>query len=187
MSANTGLIDRIQARSSRLVDSRQFQLTIVGVILLNALVLALATFDSVDREMGDALFLVNEICLGIFMVEILIRISAFGARPQDYFRSGWNVFDFVVVFAVVIPGVRENAALLRLVRLLRIVRVVSVLPDLRMLVDGMGRALRPIGALALLTVLFLFAYGMVGVQILASRSRTGGGMSDRRCSPFSPC
>ena len=155
----------VQPRCERLAASRAFQLTIFGVILANAVVLGLGTYDSIDADWGDTLFLLNEICLGIFIVEILIRIAAFGNRPQDYFREGWNVFDFVVVFAVFIPGVRENALLLRLVRLLRIVRIISIFPDLRVLVGGMGRALRPIGAMVVLTVLFLFVYGMVGVQL----------------------
>ena len=133
--------------------------------MFNAIVLGLETYDSLDSDWGDTLFLLNEICLGIFIVEILIRITAYGSRPQQYFTNGWNVFDFVVIFAVFIPGVRENALMLRLVRLLRIVRVISVLPDLRVLLSGMGRALRPIGSMAAMTLLLLFVYGMVGVQL----------------------
>ncbi|MEX1219164.1 MAG: ion transporter, partial [Solirubrobacterales bacterium] len=159
------LTQRVQPACRRLTDSHAFQLTIFAVILVNAVVLGLGTYDSIDAESGDTLFRLNEICLGIFIVEILIRIAAYGNRPLDYFREGWNVFDFVVVFAVFIPGVRENALLLRLVRLLRIVRIVSIFPDLRVLVSGMGKALRPIGAMAALTLLLLFVYGMVGVQL----------------------
>ena len=155
----------ISSHCARLVASKNFQLTIFSVIVLNAIVLGLGTYDSLEQDWGDTLFLLNEICLGIFIVEILIRITAYGKRPQQYFTDGWNVFDFVVVFAVFIPGVRENALLLRLVRLLRIVRVISVLPDLRVLISGMGRAMRPIGSMAAMTVLFLFVYGMIGVQI----------------------
>ena len=155
----------IQRVCSRIAESHRFQMTIFTVIVLNAVVLGLDTYDTISREWGDTLFLLNAIFLGIFMVEILIRIAAYGSRPQDYFKDGWNVFDFVVVFAVVIPGVRENATLLRLVRLLRIVRVISIFPDLRVLVRGMVGALRPIASMALLIVLFLFTYGMVGVQL----------------------
>jgi len=159
------LTQTVQPRCLRLAESRAFQLTIFGVILVNAAVLGLGTYDSIDADWGGTLSRLNEICLGIFVVEILIRIGAYGNRPLDYFREGWNVFDFVVVFAVFIPGVRENALLLRLVRLLRIVRIISIFPDLRVLVSGMGRALRPIGAMAALTLLLLFFYGMVGVQL----------------------
>ena len=152
-------------RCARIAGSKRFQLTIFGVIVLNAIVLGLDTYDSVDERWGDTLFLLNEIFLGIFIVEILIRISAYGSRPQDYFKDRWNVFDFIVVFAVFIPGVRENATLLRLVRLLMVVRVISVLPDLRVLISGMGKALKPIGSMAAMTLLLLFVYGMIGVQL----------------------
>jgi len=152
---------------ARLAGSTRFQLTIFGVIVLNAIVLGASTYDSIENEHGDTLFLLNEIFLGIFIVEILIRLAAYGSRPQDYFKDRWNVFDFVVVFAVFIPGVRENATILRLVRLLRVVRVISILPDLRVLISGMGRALRPIGAMAAMTVLLIFTYGMVGVQLFS--------------------
>ncbi|MGK2955436.1 MAG: ion transporter [Solirubrobacterales bacterium] len=158
-------MSRFSSTCKRVASSKRFQLIIFGVIVFNAIVLGLETYDSLDQDWGDTLFLLNEICLGIFIVEILIRITAYGGRPQDYFKDGWNVFDFIVVFAVFIPGVRENALLLRLVRLLRIVRVVSVLPDLRVLISGMGRAMRPIGSMAAMTILLLFVYGMVGVQL----------------------
>ncbi|MFM9054550.1 MAG: ion transporter [Solirubrobacterales bacterium] len=150
---------------SRLVHSSWFEGFIFTVIILNAIVLGLETYPDIQDRYGDTLYLLNEIFLGIFIVEILLRISAYGSRPWNYFRSGWNVFDFVVVFAVFIPGVRENATLLRLVRLLRVVRVVSVLPDLRVLLSGMARAIPPIASIAALAVLLIFIYGMIGWKI----------------------
>ena len=150
---------------SRLVHSKWFEGFIFTVIILNAIVLGLETYPDIQDRYGDTLFLLNEIFLGIFIIEILLRISAYGSRPWNYFRSGWNVFDFVVVFAVFIPGVRENATLLRLVRLLRVVRVVSVLPDLRVLLSGMARAIPPIASMAALAVLLIFIYGMIGWKI----------------------
>ena len=150
---------------ARIVDSSGFQGFIFTVIVLNAIVLGLETYDGIYDRYGSTLELFNEIFLGIFVVEVLLRISSYGLKPWNYFRNGWNVFDFVVVFAVFIPGVRENASLLRLVRLLRIVRVVSVLPDLRVLVSGMGRALPPIASMAAMAILLMFIYGMIGWKI----------------------
>jgi hypothetical protein len=43
-----------------------------------------------------------------------------------------------------------------------VVRVVSVLPDLRVLVRGMVRSLLPIGTMAIVGILLLYVYGMVG-------------------------
>jgi voltage-gated sodium channel len=129
---------------SRIADSSRFQNFIFGVIVANAITVA------------------DEVFLGIFVVELAIRIAAYGRRPQDFLKSGWNVFDFVVIGAAFLPGVRDNVTLLRLVRLLRVVRLVSVMPDLRILVRAMARSLPPIASLGLLTLLLMYVYGMGG-------------------------
>ncbi len=85
-----------------------------------------------------------------------IRLTAHGLRPQRFFRSGWNVFDFLVVAASFAPGLRENATLLRLVRLARVVRVVRLLPDLRVLIVAIGRSLPGMASLAILGILVLY-------------------------------
>ena len=149
-------------RCRRIADSGRFQAFIFGVIVFNAVVLGLGTYDSIDERIGTALTVLSDACLGIFVIELAIRVCAYGRRPQDFFREGWNVFDFIVIMAVFVPGVRENATLLRLVRLLRIVRLVSVLPELRVLIRGMIGALPPIGSMGVLAVLFLYVYGMLG-------------------------
>ena len=146
----------------RIADATTFQVFIVGVIIANAIVLGLETYPSIERDVGDTLSVLNEVFLGIFVLELAIRIAAYGSRPQDYFKDGWNVFDFVVIAAAFLPGMRENATLLRIIRLLRVVRIVTVFPDLRFLVRGMVSSLPPIGSMAMLTVLLIYIYGMVG-------------------------
>ncbi len=152
----------IREACERVANSGRFQAFIFGVIVFNAIVLGLETYDAVDDRIGGALAAANDACLGVFLVELAIRIAAYGRRPQDFFRDGWNVFDFVVITAALVPGLRQNATLLRLVRLLRIVRIISVLPDVRVLLRGMVRSLPPIGSMAVLVVLLIYLYGMVG-------------------------
>ena len=145
----------------RIADSQRFQAFIFGVIVLNAIVLGLGTYD-LSSGFESTLTVLDEVFLGIFVVELVIRITAYGRRPQDFFKEGWNVFDFVVIALAFAPGLRENVTLLRLARLLRVVRLVSVMPDLRILVRAMARSLPPITSLFLLTVLLMYIYGMVG-------------------------
>jgi voltage-gated sodium channel len=145
----------------RIAESRRFQNFIYAVIVLNAVTLGLGTYDW-DDTVSEAITVADETFLGIFVVELVIRIAAFGRRPQDFFKDGWNVFDFVVIGAAFLPGLRDNVTLLRLVRLLRVVRLVSVMPDLRILVRAMVRSLPPIASLVVLTVLLIYIYGMVG-------------------------
>ena len=152
----------IRETCERIANSGRFQGFIFGVIVFNAIVLGLETYDALDDRIGGVLAAANYACLGVFLVELTIRIAAYGRRPQDFFRDGWNVFDFVVITAVFVPGLRQNATLLRLVRLLRIVRIISVLPEVRVLLRGMVRSLPPIGSMAVLALLLVYLYGMVG-------------------------
>jgi voltage-gated sodium channel len=148
--------------AARVVDSAPFTTVVVATIAVNAVVLGLQTYDGVVDRWGDALDLINALCLGIFAVELVVRIGSYWPRPWRFFRSGWNVFDFVVIGAAFVPGVRQNSTLLRLVRLLRVVRIVRVLPDLRVLLLGVWRSVLPLASIAAVTAMLLFVYGMVG-------------------------
>jgi voltage-gated sodium channel len=146
----------------RIVDSRWFDPLMLGVIFVNAITLGLETYDAVEQSIGRELHTANDVILGAFVVELLIRFGADGFSPRRFFRSGWNVFDFVVIGASFLPGLRENATLLRLVRLLRIVRAVRLLPDLRVLTVAVGRSVPGVASLAVITLLLVYVYGMVG-------------------------
>jgi voltage-gated sodium channel len=149
------------ATCRRIADSGLFQGFIFVVIVLNAVTLGLGTYDLGDSA-DSVVTTLDDVWLGIFVVELVIRITAYGRRPQDFFKDGWNLFDFTVIALAFAPGLRDNITLLRLARLLRVVRLVSVMPDLRILVRAMARSLPPITSLLLLTILLMYVYGMVG-------------------------
>ena len=153
---------RIAAACGRVVESSWFDPLMLAIIAVNAVTLGLETYDSIDAAIGRELHLANGVILGLFVIELALRMAAFADRPRDFFRSGWNVFDFVVIAASFVPGVRENATLLRLVRLLRIVRAVRLLPDLRVLTVAVGRSVPGVASLAAITLLLVYVYGMVG-------------------------
>ena len=140
---------------------RRFQAFIFVVIVANAITLGLGTYDF-SASVDSLIATLDDVFLGIFVVELAIRITAFGSRPQDFFKDGWNLFDFVVIGLAFVPGIRENVTLLRLARLLRVVRLVSVMPDLRILLRAMAGSIPPIASLGLLTLLLMYVYGMVG-------------------------
>jgi len=150
---------------AKLADANPFNFFIFGVILANAAVLGLETYPGVAGPHGDTLRTLNEVFLAIFVAELVIRLVGFGARPQDFFRSGWNIFDFLVIVASFAPGLRDNAMLLRIARLARVLRIVRLLPDLRVLVVAIGRSIPGVLSLAVLAVLVLFVYGMIGWTI----------------------
>ena len=104
---------------ARVIDERWFNTTAALVIVTNALVLGIETYPGAVSRFGFFLEMIDTACLGYFIVELAIRIVACGRRPADFFRNPWNIFDLIVILLAVLPGVRENATLLRLVRLAR--------------------------------------------------------------------
>jgi voltage-gated sodium channel len=153
---------RLGSGCRRVVESSWFDPLMLGVIAVNAITLGLETYDSIDASIGRELHVANEVILGIFVIELLVRMAAHAQHPGGFFRSGWNVFDFIVIAASFVPGVRENATLLRLVRLLRIARAVRLLPDLRVLTIAVGRSIPGVASLAAITLLLVYVYGMIG-------------------------
>jgi voltage-gated sodium channel len=147
---------------ARVVDSPVFTTIVLSTIAVNAVVLGLQTYDGVVDKWGGWLDFLNAACLVVFIVELLVRIASYWPRPWRFFLNGWNVFDFVVVAAAFVPGIRQNATLLRLARLLRVVRIIRVLPDLRVLLLGVWRSILPLASIGAVTAMILFVYGMVG-------------------------
>jgi voltage-gated sodium channel len=155
---------------ARVVESPFFTTLVLAVIVANAVVLGLQTYDDLVPRYGDLLDVLNDVFLGFFVVELALRIGAYGRHPLRFFRSGWNVFDFVIIAVAFVPGLRQNSTLLRLARLLRVVRVVRLLPDLRILLTAVVRSLPPLGSMAILTTLILFVYGMVGWSLFGDEA-----------------
>lgn len=132
------------------------------MILSNAVVIGLETFDKFDARHHETLVLLNGLCFAYYVVELSIRVTSYLPKPFQFFGNGWNIFDFVVVFAAVIPGVRENAQLLRVLRVLRVTRLVRMLKDLRIVVAAIGRAVPGVASLGLAAVMLVYVYGMIG-------------------------
>jgi voltage-gated sodium channel len=153
---------RIAKECARLAESGWFQGAVVAVIIANAAVIGMETYDSLERRHGALLDTLNDVFLAVFTVELAIRLAAQGRRPQEFFRSGWNTFDFLVVALAFVPWVRESVTLLRLARLLRVARLVTVMPGLRLVIAAIARSLAPIASLLVLSFFLLYLYGMLG-------------------------
>ncbi len=154
---------------ARLVDSERFQIFIGSIIVANAIVLGMETYPGLMDSYGATLRFLNTFFYGIFLIELFTRIASYGLRPWNFFRSGWNVFDFIIIGGALVPAVREQATVLRLLRLARIVRLMRFLPDARVLLSTVTKATPAVLSMVVLTVLLLFIYGIVGWTLFGSQ------------------
>jgi voltage-gated sodium channel len=161
-------LSRVAARCTRIVESRVFDAVIVVVIGANAVVLGVETY----RDLGSAgplLHGLEYLFRATFVTEIAIRMLAHGRRPRDFFRHGWNVFDFAVIAAVFIPGLHGDSTALRVIRIARVLRLVRFSPGLRTIVAALLRSLPGVGGFLALAMVTLYVYGMAGWLIFAER------------------
>lgn len=150
-----------RARLGDWMDSPGPRNFITAVILLNALILGLETSPAVRAAIGESMYTVNNIILGIFVLEIAIKLYARGLR---FFMNGWNVFDFLIVGISLIPA-SGPFSILRSLRILRVLRLLSTIKRLRMLVDSLLQALPSIGWSAALLLMMFYIFGVMGTEL----------------------
>ena len=153
------------ARCRSLAEASWFQAMVVGVILVAAINVGLETYPQIMERMGPVLLGLDKLIIGIFVVELIIRIGAHGTKPWRFFLSGWNIFDFVVVVVCLIPLGGAYAAVLRLARVLRVLRLITVVPRLRILVTALLHAIPSIIYVTLLLILLFYVYAVMGTVL----------------------
>ncbi len=149
----------------RITQSPPFNHAITGVILLNAVVIGLDTDAALAQRWGHLFTLANQIFLGVYIVEALLKMAAEYPSLHRYFRDGWNLFDFGIIVVSLIPATGQLAMLARLARLLRVLRLISTLPELRLIVATLVRSIPSMGhVLALMSIIF-YVYAVAGYHL----------------------
>ena len=158
-------MQQISLLADRLVNKAAFEYTIIALILLNGVFLGLGTSPVLEQQYGDLLHLGNQIVLGVFIVEALLKMIALAPRVDMYFRDGWNVFDFLVIVFSLIPATGEFAMVARLARLLRVLRLISAIRELRLIVAALVRSIPSVGHVMLLMSIIVYIYAIIGYQL----------------------
>ncbi|MFY9209950.1 MAG: ion transporter [Aestuariivita sp.] len=134
---------------------------IVLVIIVNAVTLGMETSPILMDFAGPLISIVDRICLTIFVIEIILKLIAYGGR---FFRSGWNLFDFVIVGIALVPAA-ETLSVLRALRILRVLRAISVAPSLRRVVEGFVTALPGMGSVFLLMAIIFYIGSVMATKL----------------------
>jgi len=148
-------------RLAAILSSSRFGNFITAVIVVNAVTLGLETAPSVMAQAGVVIELIDEVCLAIFVLEILAKLIVSRHR---FFLNGWNVFDFLIVGIALVPGA-QGLSVLRALRILRVLRVISVAPSLRRVVEGFITALPGMGSVFLLMAIIFYIGSVIATKL----------------------
>ena len=149
---------------SRIVYSSPFELSIAFVILLNAISLGVLTMPGLSDGARESFEAFDRLALYVYTAELILRMISYGSKPLEFFRRGWNIFDFLIV--ALSPIFAGQTVVLRLLRLLRLIRIFRFLPEVKVLTISIVRSIPPLLSMSVLIFLALFIYGMAGVYLL---------------------
>ena len=137
-----------------------FEWFTVAVILLSAFAVGAKTYD-IPETAQVALQALDFLVTLYFVAEISVRYLADGWR--NFWRRGWNIFDFIVVVASLIPvDESEYALLARLLRLFRVMRLIFFVPQLRLMVESLLASLPRMSYIALMMFIIFYIYAAAG-------------------------
>lgn len=162
---NPGACITVMSPLRDLVESRLFQRAVLSLILVNAVLMGIETSQELMERHRALLTSLGFALQATFVLEILLRVAAFGRHPWRFFRDGWNAFDFAVVSASLLPMAGPFANIVRVARVLRAVRLVSALPELRLIVGTMLRSIPSLGHVVMLLGLLLYSYAVLACHL----------------------
>ncbi len=162
------MISNIQLQDTfyRIRSNKAFELFVVAIIIFSALVIGVKTYPISDNLQRIIHFLDWMITL-IFLVEIIIRFLG-EKEKRNFFKNGWNIFDTTIVIVSLIPIDDSELAIIgRLIRIFRVLRMVSIIPELRMLLNSLLKALPQLGYIVLLIFIIFYIYAAIGSTFFA--------------------
>jgi len=143
-------------------ESKQFQMFFIGIILLSGVVVGLDSYPKISEEYGTILHSLDSIILGLFVFEIVLKLISFTPRVHDFFKDGWNIFDFIIVSACFLPFDGQSVIVLRLLRVLRVVRLVGTIQELKLIVNTLLKSIPSLGYIGVLLFILFYIYACLG-------------------------
>ena len=114
----------------------------------------------------------GSVFLWIFILEACLKIFSMGAvcGYKSYFKSAWNILDFIIVLAGLIEFILEryhlqgvNMRVLRVLRILRPLKAMKTLPSLRKQVSALLMSVLGLVNVLVFLLFIFFLFSIIGL------------------------
>ncbi|MEP1202127.1 ion transporter [Tateyamaria sp.] len=147
----------VRARLRAFLEQDRVVNAIMALIIFNAITLGISTSDWAQANFGTLLNIIDKTVLTIFVIELLLKLYAYGL---SFFRNSWNIFDLFVVSVGLLPSSAGLSAL-RGLRVIRALRLLSVIPQMRAVVQALLDALPGMGAVIVMISIVFYVFGVM--------------------------
>lgn len=160
---------RLVEISHKIISYRLFNYFIFSLIFLSAVIIGVETYPGLAKKYHEVLMIIDKLIIGIFTIEIALKIVANGKRPWIYFSDPWNVFDFLIVVICLIPfSDTHYFAVFRILRILRILRMINIFPKLKLIISALLKSIPSMGYVIMLIGILFYVYAIVGVFVFGA-------------------
>lgn len=148
----------------KIVTSKVFQYCIISIIILNGITMWLETSEVFASEYAGFFQIFNLFVLSVFVGEAILKISFY---KKEYFKSGWNMFDFLIIMVSLLPT-SWPFQILRILRVFRLLRLVTIIPSMRKIVVALFSIIPGILSVWGLLMIIFYVYAILSTQLFGS-------------------
>lgn len=136
--------------------------TITSLIIFNAFVLGVLTYRASMSPGMVALFeFLDAAITWLFVAELSLKLYVY--RFQ-FFRAGWNVFDFLVIGVSLVPGA-SAFSVLRALRVLRVLRLLRFVPMMKRITEALLKSIPGMGAILAVILLVIYVGAVMATNM----------------------
>ena len=189
MKNRTSFCNRIR----KVVDGEAdtpFEYIMLLVVIINTVSIGLETSPSIFEKYGNILFWIDQICLWLFIFELLVKAIAYNKEffgeirtdsdNQKFFHlNKWNIFDLIIVLVSTIGSLPffsvfrvlrlfKSIKVLKGIKSLRVVKtfkLVNGITSLRVMVKAIIKAFPSVLWTFFLLLIFSYVYAIMGTSI----------------------
>ncbi len=137
---------------------------LIILIIINAVILGLETYPAIMARMGSVLMALDNLILGVFVIEIVLRMVGHGAR---FFRDPWRIFDFIVVGIALLPSTGPFSVL-RALRILRVLRILTLVPSMKRVIGGLLGAIPGLSSVIAVMALIFYVGAVIATKLFGA-------------------
>mmetsp|Transcript_8846 Transcript_8846/g.21480 ORF Transcript_8846/g.21480 Transcript_8846/m.21480 type:complete len:394 (-) Transcript_8846:208-1389(-) len=151
------------------INHPQVQLFIIVLIVVNAVMMGVATFDFVSENpaVDSAFETTDTVFLIIFTIELIMQFISLGYK---LFMDGWLVFDFVII---VLSWAFAGLQIIRAFRIFRALRIITRIETMRNLVAALFDIMPRLGAITALLLLIFYIFAVLFTQLFGDLELSG--------------
>eukprot|EP00095_Tigriopus_kingsejongensis_P011168 maker-scaffold259_size234575-snap-gene-1.15 protein:Tk11168 transcript:maker-scaffold259_size234575-snap-gene-1.15-mRNA-1 annotation:"unnamed protein product" len=147
-----------------IVHDMLFDATVTLCIILNTAFLA-AEHHGMSEDLKHVLSIGNKVFTSFFTLEAVLKLLCLS---KEYFASGWNIFDLVIVIGSLIDLSVESVngiSVLRGMRLMRVLKLAQSWTTMKVLLSIIISTLGALGNLTFLLIIVIYIFAVLGMQL----------------------